>query len=267
MAEFVLDLFSKFKTKSVPLNPHVQASDDDFEPEWSLSPPASVPAGSSRRSLSSDSFSSSSPDLSSSTALLPKTGKKKAIWNQRLEKAKRYGTAFMKIATSTALSHVATGSGGIVNIPDAVSAGSHYAAIKQLLEEPCDVNKPDVCQGLVAFALHQKGQQFDDALMKILPLVGMGRTAKNKIHAIDKQIAGAAGKDRLAEARLLVEHAKECHVALALFAELVYGDLTKKSNFRKALRVVDNDLQWGSSDEEPVEVAVSQLAPKMKSVI
>ena len=173
----------------------------------------------------------------------------------------------MKIATSTALSHVATGSGGIVNIPDAVSAGSHYAAIKQLLEEPCDVNKPDVCQGLVAFALHQKGQQFDDALMKILPLVGMGRTAKNKIHAIDKQIAGAAGKDRLAEARLLVEHAKECHVALALFAELVYGDLTKKSNFRKALRVVDNDLQWGSSDEEPVEVAVSQLAPKMKSVI
>jgi hypothetical protein len=89
----------------------------------------------------------------------------------------------------------------------------------------------------------------------------------DKGHALDKKIAGGAGDDRFAQARLLVDHAKVCHVALALYAELVYGDLTKSDNFKKALKDVDNDLEWGASEEEPVETAVNKVGARLKPVI
>jgi hypothetical protein len=56
-------------------------------------------------------------------------------------------------------------------------------------------------------------------------------------------------------------------VALALYAELVYGDLTKSDNFKKALKDVDNDLEWGASEEEPVETAVNKVGARLKPVI
>jgi hypothetical protein len=33
------------------------------------------------------------------------------------------------------------------------------------------------------------------------------------------------------------------------------------------LHDVDNDLEWGESDEEPVEVAVNRVGSKLKPVI
>jgi len=258
MSAFILNLFSKNQTKSAPLIPTGPPSDDDsfddFEPDFSQ--------------LSSSSSSSQAASASSNSSnLLKKTGRKKAVREQRLEKAKRYGMALMKFAGSTAASHFAPGVGGLSNIPGALSTASHIANIKPLFDEPCDTSQSDVCQGLVSYVLNQKDRKLNNALVKCTPGVGTASTVIDKGHALDKKIAGQAGDDRFAQARLLVDHAKVCHVALALYAELVYGDLTEKKNFKKALHDVDNDLEWGLSDEDPVEVAVNKVSSKLKPVI
>lgn len=258
MSSYIVRLFSKTQTKSIPLNPLGVASDDpSFDDFESDTPPLT----------SSSSSSDAAQSFSDSSRLLKKTGRKKAVREQRLEKAKRYGMAFMKFAGSTAASHFIPGSGGLSNIPGALSTASHIANIKPLLDEPCDSGQSDVCQGLVAYVLSQKDRKLDNALVKSIPYVGSAVAVNDKVHGIDKKIAGQAGGDRFAQARLLVEHAKVCHVSLALYAELVYGNLTEKENFKKALHDVDNDLEWGESDEEPVEVAVNRVGSKLKPVI
>jgi hypothetical protein len=258
MSSYIVSLFSKVPKKSLPLNPHAADSEgdsfDDFQPDFSvLNSPASS--------------SSSSTEPSLTTGVLPKTGRRKAIREQRLGKAIRYGTAFMKFATSTAAGHFAPGSGGLLNVPGILSTASHMANVQPLLDEVCDINQPQLCQGLIAYVLSQKDRKLDDALLKSTPLLGSVVAAKDKLHGIDKSISGAGGEDRLAQARALVDHAKVCHVALALYAELVYGNLTSKENFRKALKDVDNDLEWGLSDEEPVEVAVRKVTAKLRPVL
>ena len=175
--------------------------------------------------------------------------------------------AFMKFASSTAASHFVPGIGGALNVPGALSTASHIASIKPLLDEPCDTGQSDLCQGIVVYVLNQKDRKLSNALVKTIPGIGTAATVTDKAHALDKKVAGQAGEDRLAQARLLVEHARVCHVALALYAELVYGDLTETKNFKKALHDVDNDLEWGQSDEDPVEVAVNKVGSKLKPVI
>jgi hypothetical protein len=257
VSSFIVNLFSKAKKKSVPLNPLGVASDEATEDDF-------APASSSTSSSSSP---TAEPPFSASSSLLKPTGRKKATRELRLEKAKRYGMAFMKLATSTAVSHFATGTGGLLNVPGALSTASHIASIKPLLDEPCDNNESDVCKGIVVYVLHQKDRKLTNALIKTVPGIGTAESVMDKGHALDKKIAGGAGDDRFAQARLLVDHAKVCHVALALYAELVYGDLTKSDNFKKALKDVDNDLEWGASEEEPVETAVNKVGARLKPVI
>ncbi len=260
MSSFIVSLFSKAQKKSMPLNPHAPDSEgdsfDDFQPDSSvLDPPVS----------SSSSSTSTQPPLT--TGLLPKTGRSKAIREQRLEKAIRYGKAFMTFAASTGAAHFAPGSGGLVNVPGILTTASHVADIKPQLKESCDNAQPELCNGLVAYVLGQKDRQLTNALVKSTPLIGTAVAIHDKLHGIDKKVSGAAGEDRYAQARALVDHAKVCHVALAIYAELVYGDLTSKKNFRKALKDVDNDLEWGLADEDPVEVAVNKVATKLKPVL
>jgi hypothetical protein len=252
MSSWVVSAFSKTQTKSMPLNPHTaDSAGDSFKDFESVFP---------------SSNSSPSPQSSLTTGVLPQTGRKKAISEQRQEKARRYLGAFLKALGSEGLSHsVAPGIGGVVNLPTVAWTASHMANIEPLLEEVCDNNQPELCQGLVAYVLSQKGRKLNSALVKLSPGIGSLMTAYEKYHGIDKKIAGISGDDRFAQARALVDHAKVCHVSLAHYAELVCGDLTRKENFRKALQEVDNDLEWGLSDEEPVEVAVNKVAGKLRA--
>ncbi len=247
------------KKKSMPLNPTAVASD-----EWS-------PDDSSDSQTPSSSSSSAAPRNESSslkTSLLPKSDKKLQKEEDRTEKAQRFAKSFAKVLASTALNHVAPGLGKATNLVSIVSTVDHIETLKPLFDEPCDVGAQTKCQGLVAYAIQQKDSKLVDAVLQCTPVLDTLKTAQNKIHGLLKKVSGEAGGERMAQARLLVDHAKECHVALAMYAELVYGSLGDKKAWAKALKdVTDKDVAWGLSDEDASEPAADKLAGKLTATM
>jgi hypothetical protein len=245
------------KKKDMPLNPTAAASD-----EWS-------PDGSSNSNASASTSSSSPPGKESSSlkaGLLPKTEKQLQSKEDRTEKAQRFAKSFLKVLASTALNHVTPGLGKATNLISIVSTADHIQTLKPLFEEPCDVGDQTKCQGLVAYAIQQKDKKLVDAVLQVTPVLGTVKTVHNKIHGLLKNVSGEAGGDRLVQAKLLVDHAKECHVALALYAELVHGSLGDKKAWAKALEdVTDKDVVWGLSDENPSTPAANKAFGKLKA--
>ena len=59
--------------------------------------------------------------------------------------------------------------GGLLNVPGILSTASHVANIQPLLDEVCEINQPQLCQGLVAYVLNRKDRKLDEALVKYAP--------------------------------------------------------------------------------------------------
>jgi hypothetical protein len=248
-------LFSN-KQRGVPLNPTMQASDEYDGLEHSAS------------SALGSSSASSSPLPTVKTSLLGKTDKQKSKKEQNIDKAKTYGKKFAKFLTSHALNLAAPHLGQVTNLYAAASSADHIESLKTLFDEPCDAGKQDACQGLVAFVIHQKRAKLADAICQATPGVSSVKSAHDKIQGLMNKVKGESTVDLNAQARLLVDHAKECHVALAIYAELVYGALGDKKAWANALKDVDDkDLAWGLSDEDPDEPAAEKLAKKLTTSV
>jgi hypothetical protein len=253
-SDFLKSLFAKDPKKSIPLNPNSKNSDEYDEED-------KAKAGSS----SSLSYGSSSSSSTENTKLLSPTGRKTAIKEERIKMVGRAGQALTKILASYALGHVAPGAGGVFNVPAVLSTMEHDEHLKLLLEEPCDTGEREICQGMLAYVLTQKDRKLGDAVIKCTPVLGTLTSVMEKFHWLDKKKKGGAGKERLAQATLLVEHARECHVALAIYAEVVCKDSTKSEAWKAALNDIEENSEFfGASDQDPVNPAANKLARKLK---
>ena len=234
---------------SLPINPFGVDSDAYEEDETSSSSPLS---SSSRRS-------------SLSEPLLSTNDRDKAVIKSRIALTGRVFAAVAKVLCSTAMSHFAPGTGGTLNISAAISTQQHAERLKELKELQCDVQKDEICKGLLAYVISQKDEAFADAIVKCTPVLGTIQAVLDKFHWLDKKLVGVAGETRNAQATLLVEHAKECQIALAIYAEVVCKDSTKKQAWQRAYdEVTTRDVVWGDSDQNPVFPAADSAARKTK---
>lgn len=257
LSQQIMGWFSKTKTKSIPLNPNSTSSDEYDEDE---EPSQRRPSVSSSRS---------GEGSSDKSRLLSRVSDNEALKKERINTVEKYSKKIAKVLASTALSHFAPGTGGVLNLGSVASTANHGANLQQLLDEECPANKPELCKGLLAYVLSQKNEKLGDAVLKCLPVVGTIMMVKDKFHWLDKKVAGVAGRDRLARAKLLVDHANKdkCHIALAIYAEVVCKDSTRKEAWESALRQLEEEPEiWERSDEEPINLAAKKLAGKMKSV-
>ena len=66
---------------------------------------------------------------------------------------------------------------------------------------------------------------------------------------------------------MLIEHAKECNIAKAIYAEVVCsGGLISKDALTAAMIDIENDEQWGRSDEDPSHRARDKAMENLKPV-
>jgi hypothetical protein len=253
VSSYITSIFTP--KKGSPINSNSSAS-DSYEDEEDKAKFGSV---------SQLSYGSNSASPTDETRLLSPTAKKTATRDARIRKVGKVAQKVTKGLASFALGHVAPGAGGAFSVPALVSTLAHQENLKLLIGEDCVAGQKEICQGMLAYVLNQKDRALGDAVLKCTPILGTLATVMEKFHWLDKALAGSAGEQRMAQAKKLVDHAKECHVALAIYAEVVCKDSTKAKNWEKALKdIEENSEAWGASDEDPKNPAAEKLAGKLK---
>lgn len=257
LAKRIVKFFTRNETRSVPLIVNSASSDHDFDENDFKSPAVNGPSPRFDAGNSSSSMSTSLLGTSDRTAT-----KRETLGRQAVSAAK----SGLSTAVSTAVSHFAPGSGVVIDAAKAAQTGRSVSKLIGLLDLPCDAQKPDLCQGLVACVLTRKEERLKNTLLEMIPGVGTLVSVINKGHNVDKRIVGEQGEGREELARLIIDHAKECNVAVAIYAEVVCGDLSSKKAFKQAADDIHDDEQWGASDKAPEYRARTKLKEQLKPV-
>jgi hypothetical protein len=247
---------SNNQTKGVPLNQNLISSDSYDDDSSDLkSPPES----------------SSSPRFepeSSSTPLLKRSDKSVAKAEKRRRTAGRYVQAAASFAASTVVSHFAPGAGGLFNLPGAGKKAASIARLQELRGQKCEGGDNNgICQTLITCVLERRNAGLGNSIWKMIPGAGILVGAQDKLHNADKRLAGTHEEGREELARLLIEHAKECDIAKAIYTEvLCSGGSFSKEALVTAMIDIENDEQWGRSDEPPSHRARDKAMENLKPV-